>query len=143
MRTRPNRVALDDRGSVTVELALTMLTALLVLACCAEGVLTVVDHLRCTDAAREAARLIARGDPESEARKAVGRIAPENATLTVTGEPDAVTVEVAVSWVKARAYAVLETADVGVADWSPGSYAPPGDHDPPDGIPPDGAPPGG
>ncbi|GAA2672370.1 MULTISPECIES: TadE family type IV pilus minor pilin [Actinosynnema] len=135
------RARLDDRGSVTVELALTMLTALLVLACCAEGVLTVVDHLRCTDAAREAARLIARGDPESEARRAVDRIAPENATLTVTREPDAATVVVAVSWIKASAYAVLEDVDPeagvagGVADRAPGNRDPPVGRAPSDDVP--------
>ncbi|MBB4907180.1 TadE family type IV pilus minor pilin [Actinophytocola algeriensis] len=51
------------------------------------GAAAAVDHVRCVDAAREAARLTARGE-QDQARTAAKRIAPENAevTITMTGE---------------------------------------------------------
>lgn len=69
-----------DEGSVTVEAALGLagLTVVTVLLVAALAVLT--SQLRCTDAAREAARLLARGQPQ-EATAAVHRIGPPGADL--------------------------------------------------------------
>lgn len=69
-----------DEGSVTVEaaLGLTGLTVLLVLLLA--GLAVVTSQLRCTDAAREAARLLARGQPQ-EAAAAVHQIGPPGANL--------------------------------------------------------------
>src|SRR5215475_11603497 len=52
----------------------------------------VLNQIRCTDAAREAARLVARGDG-ARAAGAVAMIAP-GATLSVTTRGDAITVAV-------------------------------------------------
>jgi Flp pilus assembly protein TadG len=82
-----------DDGSVTVEAALGLagLTVVTVLLVAALAVLTA--QLRCTDAAREAARLVARGQPH-EAETAVHRIAPPGATLDIQHAGDEITVSV-------------------------------------------------
>jgi Flp pilus assembly protein TadG len=51
------------------------------------GIIAVTDQLRCVDAAREAARLVARGEP-ADAHYAAHRIAPTGATvhISVTGD---------------------------------------------------------
>ena len=78
---------LGDRGGVTVEAAIGMAVFAMFLAVVLSGVSAMADQVRCVDAAREAARLAARGE-QDEARTAVERIAPENAevTITMTGE---------------------------------------------------------
>lgn len=83
-----------DRGAVTVEAAIALgaLTAFFMLLI--GGLVAMADQLRCADAAREAARLVARGQPES-AERAVREIGPAGAEFVVRPEGDAVTVEVA------------------------------------------------
>lgn len=80
----------DDRGAVTVEAAIALLALVIVLALSLAGVVAVVDQLRCTDAAREAARLAARGEPE-RARAAVARIGPSGARLELDTGVDGIT----------------------------------------------------
>ncbi|MFD6197787.1 TadE family type IV pilus minor pilin [Mycobacteriaceae bacterium NPDC060252] len=53
-----------------------------VLVLCSAGIQAVSMQVRCVDAAREAVRLVARGD-ESDARTAAHRIAPRGAVLEV------------------------------------------------------------
>jgi Flp pilus assembly protein TadG len=82
-----------DEGSVTVEAALglaglTVATVLLV-----AGLAVLTSQLRCTDAAHEAARLLARGQAQ-EAAAAVHEIAPPGADLAVEHIGDRVTVKV-------------------------------------------------
>ena len=105
------RVLGDDRGGVTVEAAVAVCGLVAVLVLGVAAVMAVVAQLRCTDAAREAARLVARGDP-GRVDDVVGAIAPEGARWTVRGEGDTASVEVAVSRLgvelRARAYAVVE-----------------------------------
>ncbi|TWP51416.1 pilus assembly protein [Lentzea tibetensis] len=102
----------DDRGAATVEAAIAVCALLMVLAVAAAGVGTMIGQLRCTDAAREAARLVARGERD-QALAAGKRIAP-NAELTVHDEGGAVRVEVRGRSplpgvrVGAEAFAVLE-----------------------------------
>jgi Flp pilus assembly protein TadG len=99
----------------TVETAINLLAMGLVLALGVATITAVVDQLRCTDAAREAARLIARGEPE-RASSIVQSIAPANAHLTVHADGDTIRVEVSATptvnlpglHLTARAYAVLE-----------------------------------
>jgi hypothetical protein len=76
----------------------------------------VMSQLRCTDAAREAARLLARGQPH-EAAAAVHQIAPAGAHLAIEQAGDAITVKVSAHPassllpaidLKATAYAVAE-----------------------------------
>jgi hypothetical protein len=82
-----------DRGYVTVEaaIALASLTAVLVLAIGA--VLAAAVHVQCLDAAREAARLAARGEGD-RAVSAARQVAPDGATIVVTTAGDIVTATV-------------------------------------------------
>ena len=83
-----------DRGSVTVEAAVGLAVLALVLAACLAGIACLLAQLRCADAAREAARLAARGD-DSAAAQAVSVLAPDGARWTVEGG-ELVTVTVSV-----------------------------------------------
>ncbi|MEV0677301.1 TadE family type IV pilus minor pilin [Actinosynnema sp. NPDC050436] len=95
-------------------LAVCGLVAFLVLG--VEVVMTVVAQVRCTDAAREAARLVARGEP-ARASTAAKEIAPRGAELVVHREGDTARVEVrarrTLVEVRADAYAVLEPGVAG------------------------------
>lgn len=65
----------------------------IVLVLCLGGIGYVSAQVRCGDAAREAARLIGRGD-EAGAAEAISRLAPAGATMSVTHEGDLVRVVV-------------------------------------------------
>jgi Flp pilus assembly protein TadG len=103
----------DDSGMVTVEAAITIFALVLTLSLGAATVIAVMTQLRCTDAAREAARLVARGEPE-RADALAHAIAPKDAHLTVRLDGDSIEVEVSSDsplpglHLTARAYAVLE-----------------------------------
>jgi Flp pilus assembly protein TadG len=107
----------NDRGAVTVEAALALCSLVLVLALAVGAVASASAQLRCIDAAREAARLVARGEPD-QARRAAGTIAPGGARVDVQVVGDQVTVEVSTSGaggvpgltVSGRALGVLEPA---------------------------------
>lgn len=73
-----------DRGSVTIEAAVGLAVLSLVLAACLAGIACLLAQLRCADAAREAARLMARGD-ESGAAQAVSALAPAGAQWSIGG----------------------------------------------------------
>lgn len=73
-----------DAGSVTIEAALGLAALAVVLAACLAGVACLLAQLRCADAAREAARLAARGD-DSAAAAAVSTLAPAGASLSLSG----------------------------------------------------------
>lgn len=79
-----------DTGAVTVEAAIALGALVAVLALALGGVAAVTDQLRCTDAAREAARLTARGDPTG-ARRAVAAIAPAGANLELVADAGGLT----------------------------------------------------
>nr|CEL23210.1 hypothetical protein [Kibdelosporangium sp. MJ126-NF4]CTQ94373.1 hypothetical protein [Kibdelosporangium sp. MJ126-NF4] len=66
------------------------------LALAVAGVMATTAHLRCVDAAREAARLIARGD-SALAQEAATKIAPAGAHLRITTDGDHISVEVSVT----------------------------------------------
>ena len=57
------------------------------------AVVGVTAHVRCVDAAREAARLSARGD-DARAAKAVAEVGPSGATSTMSRDGETVTVQV-------------------------------------------------
>lgn len=65
-----------------MEAALGVATLVVVLVLCLAGVAAVSMQVRCVDAAREAARLAARGD-ERSALSAARRIAPDRARVEV------------------------------------------------------------
>ena len=108
----------SDRGAVTVEAALA-LGSLAVVTTLAVGALTAVGaSIRCTDAARELARLAARGEPD-RGHAVAARLAPRDAQITLTIRGDEATAEVAAAPVPAlpvrvsgRAVAVLEPGAV-------------------------------
>jgi Flp pilus assembly protein TadG len=77
----------DDRGAVTVEAALALCSLVTVLALMLAAVSAVAVQLRCVDAAREAARLTARGE-QDRAEHLARRIAPRGATVGVTVHGD-------------------------------------------------------
>jgi hypothetical protein len=85
-----------DEGSVTIEAALGLAALAVVLMACLAGIACLMAQLRCADAAREAARLAARGD-ESAARAAVTVLAPSGASLVLSGGGDLVTATVGAS----------------------------------------------
>ncbi|MXO37614.1 hypothetical protein C6W93_12280 [Mycobacterium kansasii] len=70
----------SSAGSSTVEAALAIATLVVVLVLCMAGLTAVSMQLRCIDAAREAARLAARGDQRS-AVDVARRIAPPAAQI--------------------------------------------------------------
>ncbi len=74
----------SDRGAVTAEAALA-LPALALVAAAIVGLGHVgVAQLRCVDAARAAARLAARGEPEGTVRHRAAAAAPAGAAVRVT-----------------------------------------------------------
>ncbi|HKS45334.1 MAG TPA: TadE family type IV pilus minor pilin [Amycolatopsis sp.] len=82
-----------ERGAVTVEAAIGLCALLVAAGLVFTGIAAVTGQLRCADAAREAARLIARGERQL-GEQAVARIAPKGARLVVVTVGDEVTVEV-------------------------------------------------
>lgn len=70
-----------------MEAALAIAALVVVLALCLAGVAAVSMQVRCVDAAREAARLAARGD-ESSAVDAARSIAPDGSRIQVRREGD-------------------------------------------------------
>jgi hypothetical protein len=84
---------LGDRGAVTVEAAIAVCTLVIVLTAALGAILATAAHLRCMDAAREAARLVARGEPE-RARTVAGQLAPSDAAVSIAVHGDEVLVEV-------------------------------------------------
>ena len=108
----------DDRGTVTVEAALALCSLVVVLALVLAAVSAVAAQLRCVDAAREAARLTARGE-QDRAEELARRIAPHGAVVAVTVRGDEVIARVSANPVAgllpgvevgAEAAAVLEPA---------------------------------
>lgn len=92
-RHRHRRRKPNDRGSVTVEAAIGMAAFLLVLALALSGVAAAVDQIRVVDAAREAARLAARGEPD-EGQAAAKRIAPPDADVAINVNGEHIQVDV-------------------------------------------------
>ncbi|EWC59496.1 hypothetical protein UO65_5224 [Actinokineospora spheciospongiae] len=109
-----------DRGAVTVEAAVALGAIVLVLAFALGGISALSAQVRCVDAAREAARLAARGEPE-RGRAAAVAIAPPGAAVDIRRSGDEVTVVVHAAPVggllpgvdlTAEAYAVAEPEGV-------------------------------
>jgi hypothetical protein len=82
-----------DAGAVTVEAALALTSLVVVVVLAVGAVLTAAGQLQCIDAAREAARLTARGEPQ-RARDVAARLAPDGAHVDVTVDGDEVRVQV-------------------------------------------------
>lgn len=82
---------------VSAELAVAMPTVLMVLVLALGAVRLGVDEVRCVDAARLAARALARGDPVGAAVAAAARAAPGGAAVEVHAGGEEVTAEVSVT----------------------------------------------
>lgn len=107
----------------TAELAVTLPVLVAVLVLALSAVTTVLDQVRCLDAARSTARVLARGDGVATAMAAGRPLAPAGATFTTSSSDAMVEVRVsspaaaALRWLgvgpspSARAVAVRE--DVG------------------------------
>lgn len=120
--TGTTRGDVGDSGAVTVEAAISLCALVMVVAFALAGVVAVLGQLRCMDSAREAARLIARGEQDL-ARLAVERIGPRGARLTVRTDHDKIEVEVLAEplagllpglRLSGQAFAVAEPGVVGV-----------------------------
>ncbi|MCV7274964.1 TadE family type IV pilus minor pilin [Mycolicibacter arupensis] len=83
----------DDAGASTVEAAFALAALVSVLVLCVAGISAVSTQIRCIDAAREAARLGARGDV-SAVTVVVRQIAPAGATVQLHAEGDLVVARV-------------------------------------------------
>jgi hypothetical protein len=82
----------DDRGAVTAELALALPVLLAVTAGLVWLLAVAVAQVRTVDAAREAARALARGDGAGEALALGERVAPDGVRLSVSRSGDRVVV---------------------------------------------------
>jgi hypothetical protein len=82
-----------DRGSVTVEAALALCSLAVFLALAVGAIAAAGASVRCIDAAREAARLTARGEPE-RGHAVAAQLAPTGARVSVAHEGDLVVAEV-------------------------------------------------
>jgi hypothetical protein len=91
LRVRPGPAR--DRGSVTAETALALPSLVLVLALCVGVLAAGAAKVRCYDAARAAARELARDEDLATARRTALRLAP-GARVQVTAEGDLVRVRV-------------------------------------------------
>ena len=107
-------VGRGDRGSVTVEAALALCGLTLVVAMAIGAIAAVAASLRCTDAARELARLAARGEAD-RGRAVAARLAPTGARIVLQIRGDEAVAEVTAPpvrllpvHVRGKAVAVLE-----------------------------------
>ncbi|WP_430335493.1 TadE family type IV pilus minor pilin [Rhodococcus sp. ACT016] len=73
-----------DDGAVTVEAAIAIASIVTVVVLCVGAIAAVSTQVRCIDAAREAARLAARGD--RDAVVVAGRVAPGGADVTLRAD---------------------------------------------------------
>lgn len=85
--------AVADRGAVTVEAAIGLSALTLVFGMVLAGVAAVAGQFGCLDAAREAARLLARGE-QWPVQEVVTELAPRGARLAVRRDETGVTVDV-------------------------------------------------
>ena len=83
-----------DGGMATAELAVVLPTLVLVIAAGLTMVSVVLAQMRCVDAAREAARTAARGEPAGVVRSAAIRSAPAGAGVEIGGVGEEVRVTV-------------------------------------------------
>lgn len=125
-----------DRGFVTAEAALCVLTLVPLLGMLLWAVRVSVDQVRCVDAAREGARAAARTEELGTVREVVRSVAPDGARLELRQDGELVRVRV-----EARSFG-LGRLSVTVRGESV-AFVEPGDASPPDGAgAPEGAGPG-
>jgi hypothetical protein len=101
---------------VTVEAAIAFAAIVVAVVLCLGALLAASTQVRCVDAAREAARLTARGD-QSNAMSAAERIAPPAADIAVRNEGDRV---IAVVTARSALLPLLDLRAEAVAVLEPG-----------------------
>jgi hypothetical protein len=84
----PRRGA-GERGAVTVEAAIALAALIVVVVLCLGALVAAVAQVRCVDAAREAARLAARG-ANGDALPTARRVAPPGADVSIRTDGDRV-----------------------------------------------------
>jgi Flp pilus assembly protein TadG len=89
-----DRAESRQRGFVTAETALVLPTLLGLGFALAFVIAAVADRIRCTDAAWEAARVLARGESSAVAAQAVHQLAPRGASMSVDNSGGHVSVQV-------------------------------------------------
>lgn len=117
----------------TVELAVALPALVLVLVVALSAITTVLDQVRCVDAARATARALGRGDATAGAVDQGRRLAPPAAVFAVSTTAGAVDVTVssaaapALRWLGSRAaprgHAVAAREDAPAAEGKPGAVA--------------------
>ncbi|MDD7920861.1 TadE family type IV pilus minor pilin [Actinomycetospora callitridis] len=125
----------SDAGSVTVEAAFAVGSLVVVLAVVLAAMGAVVLQLRCVDAATEAARLGARGDPDA-ARRAAARLLPDGAEVVLETRGDDVVARVRAAPL-GSALPALRVGAEAVAAREPSPVAPVEGPDPLPGEPPE------
>jgi len=90
--SHPARTRRTDHGMVTVEAAVALPALLLVLALAVGVISTVGAQLRLVDAARQAARLAARGEPADVVAEVGERAGPRGTTVTIRRDGSRLTV---------------------------------------------------
>lgn len=86
------RLAVDESGMVTVEAAYAIAAIVVTVLIAVGAIAAVTTQIRCTDAAREVARLSAAGD--SSARGAARRLVGDAARVSISASDENVVVEV-------------------------------------------------
>lgn len=93
-RTKPSRLSCDrQRGMVTAELAVSILTVLVVSVTLSWGVFLLVMQLRCLDTAAQVARQAARGDTAAVRQAKAQAPAGSRVTVSTAGSVTRVEVE--------------------------------------------------
>jgi hypothetical protein len=109
-----------DRGAVTVEAALALCSLAVFLTVAVGAIAAAGGSIRCVDAARELARLAARGEPD-RGRTVAAQLAPSDARLTLRTEGDLVVAEVSADVLHPLPVRIGSRA---VAALEPGAIAP-------------------
>nr|WP_197505653.1 TadE family type IV pilus minor pilin [Gordonia sp. LAM0048] len=89
---RLRRLAADESGMVTVEAAYAIAAIVVTVLIAVGAIAAVTTQIRCTDAAREVARLSAAGD--SSAREAARRLVGDAARVSISASDENIVVEV-------------------------------------------------
>lgn len=125
MRTALRAFVGDDGGMVSIEGAYAIAAIVLVVIIGVGAVTGVTAQVRCTDAAREVARLTAAGD--ASAREVGSRVVGESARISVREQDDRIVVDVSAPvplvpglTVSARAVAVPEPDGSDQVEFAPG-----------------------
>lgn len=102
---------------MTVEAAIALAALVIAVVLCVGALLAASTQVRCIDAAREAARLAARGD-QANAVSAARRVAPPAADISLRSEGEHV---VAAVTARSPLLPVLELRAEAIATWEPGA----------------------